>query len=109
MLIFGALLRCASPVLTMAAAMGHGRQIFYSPPDKRQEAQVGTGHMQHKGEVLCPVCGAGVRALLESDTAEGIEGTMHRVRWYFSNTLLQEMCGSCLGVRCCCDVATAYF
>ena len=44
MLIFGALLRCASPVLTMAAAMGHGRQIFFSPPDKRQEAQVWEGH-----------------------------------------------------------------
>ena len=42
MLIFGALLRCASPVLTIAAAMGHGRQIFYSPADKRQEAQART-------------------------------------------------------------------
>ena len=40
MLVFGALLRCASPVLTVAAAMGHGRQIFFSPADKRQESQV---------------------------------------------------------------------
>ena len=40
MLVFGALLHCASPVLTIAAAMGHGRQIFYSPADKRQESQV---------------------------------------------------------------------
>ena len=39
MLVFGALLRCASPVLTVAAAMGHGRQIFFSPADKRQESQ----------------------------------------------------------------------
>ena len=40
MLVFGALLRCASPVLTVAAAMGHGRQIFFSPADKRQKSQV---------------------------------------------------------------------
>ncbi len=40
MLVFGALLRCTSPVLTIAAAMGHGRQVFFSPADKRQESQV---------------------------------------------------------------------
>lgn len=40
MLVHGALLRCAGPVLTIAAAMGHGRPVFYSPPDKCGEAQV---------------------------------------------------------------------
>lgn len=40
MLVVGALLRCVGPVLTIAAAMAHGRSIFFSPPDKRQEAQV---------------------------------------------------------------------
>jgi len=38
MLVVGALLRCAGPVLTIAAAMAHGRSIFFSPPDRRQEA-----------------------------------------------------------------------
>lgn len=41
MLVVGALLRCAGPVLTIAAAMAHGRSIFFSPPDRRQEANVG--------------------------------------------------------------------
>jgi HrpA-like RNA helicase len=40
MLIHGALLRCTSPILTIAAAMAHNRSIFFSPPDKRQDAQV---------------------------------------------------------------------
>ncbi len=39
MLILGALLRCVDPVLTIAAALGHGRSVFYSPPDQRQEAE----------------------------------------------------------------------
>jgi HrpA-like RNA helicase len=40
MLIHGALLRCTSPILTIAAAMAHNRSFFFSPPDKRQDAQV---------------------------------------------------------------------
>jgi hypothetical protein len=40
MLVHGALLRCAAPVLTIAAALGHGRPVFYSPPDRRRDAQV---------------------------------------------------------------------
>jgi len=39
MLIFGAMLRCLDPILTVAAAQGHGRSIFFSPPDKREEAE----------------------------------------------------------------------
>ena len=30
--------RCLTPVLTIVAAMGYGRPIFGSPPDKRDEA-----------------------------------------------------------------------
>jgi len=37
MLVFGALLRCLSPVLTIAAALS-GRPPFLSPSDKREEA-----------------------------------------------------------------------
>ncbi len=40
MLVHGALLRCVGPCLTIAAAMGHGRPVFFAPVDKRQEAQV---------------------------------------------------------------------
>ena len=39
MLIFGAMLRCLDPLLTVAAAQGHGRPVFFSPPDKREEAE----------------------------------------------------------------------
>jgi ATP-dependent RNA helicase DHX57 len=39
MLIFGAMLRCLDPILTVAAAQGHGRSVFFSPPDKREEAE----------------------------------------------------------------------
>ena len=30
--------RCLSPMLTIVAAMGYGRPIFVSPPDRRDEA-----------------------------------------------------------------------
>eukprot|EP00887_Chlorella_sp_A99_P002300 scaffold10.g2300.t1 len=39
MLIYGALLRCLDPVLTIAAAQGFGRPVFFSPPDRREEAE----------------------------------------------------------------------
>lgn len=39
MLIYGALLRCMDPILTITAALSHGRQIFFSPVDRRQEAE----------------------------------------------------------------------
>jgi ATP-dependent RNA helicase DHX57 len=39
MLLYGALLRCLDPVLTIAAAQGWGRPIFWSPPDKRDEVR----------------------------------------------------------------------
>jgi hypothetical protein len=36
MLIFGALLTCLDPVLTIASAMAHGRPVFMSPgPDAK--------------------------------------------------------------------------
>lgn len=41
MLLYGALLRCLDPVLTIAAAQGWGRPIFWSPPDKRDEVRGG--------------------------------------------------------------------
>ena len=38
MLVFGALLACLDPVLTIAAAMAHGRPLFMSPrPEEREE------------------------------------------------------------------------
>lgn len=40
MLLYGALLRCLDPVLTIAAAQGWGRPVFWSPPDKRGEASL---------------------------------------------------------------------
>lgn len=38
MLIFGAILGCLDPILTIAAAQGFGRPVFWSPPDQRAEA-----------------------------------------------------------------------
>ncbi|KAF8055672.1 DHX57 [Scenedesmus sp. PABB004] len=38
-LLHGCMLRCASPLLTIAAALGHGRPMWVNPPpDKRSEA-----------------------------------------------------------------------
>lgn len=37
MLLYGSLLRCLDPVLTIAAAQGWGRPVFWSTPDKREE------------------------------------------------------------------------
>ena len=34
----GGLCRCCAPVLTIAAALAHGRPVFQSPPDRRTEA-----------------------------------------------------------------------
>lgn len=31
--------RCVGPVLTVVAAMAHGRPAFQSPPDRREEAE----------------------------------------------------------------------
>lgn len=44
MLLYGSLLRCLDPVLTIAAAQGWGRPVFWSAPDKREEVgAVGLG------------------------------------------------------------------
>lgn len=40
MLIYGALLRCLDPVLTIAAALSYGRSIFFEPPDRREEVSL---------------------------------------------------------------------
>lgn len=37
MLIYGCLLRCLDPILTIAAAMAHGRPIFAAPPAEREQ------------------------------------------------------------------------
>eukprot|EP00976_Prorocentrum_cordatum_P115787 1196065-Prorocentrum_minimum.AAC.1 len=38
MLVFGAMLGCLSPILTIAGAMSTGRGVFVSPRDNRAEA-----------------------------------------------------------------------
>jgi HrpA-like RNA helicase len=38
MLIFGAMLRCTDPLLTVAAAVSYSRQVFMSPQTAREEA-----------------------------------------------------------------------
>ena len=38
MLIYGAILRCLDPVLTIVAAQAFGKPVFWSTPDKREEA-----------------------------------------------------------------------
>jgi hypothetical protein len=43
MLLYGALLRCLDPVLTIAAAQAWGRPIFWSPPDRRDAVSVLAG------------------------------------------------------------------
>ncbi len=37
MLLFGSMLGCLDPVLTIAAAMGHGRPIFLTPAPAQQQ------------------------------------------------------------------------
>ncbi|KAK9848234.1 hypothetical protein WJX84_008694, partial [Apatococcus fuscideae] len=37
-LLFGSMLGCCAPVLTIAAALAHGRPVFQSPSDRRTEA-----------------------------------------------------------------------
>ena len=40
MLVFGAMLGCLDPVLTVAAALAHGRPVFLSaPPDAQQDLE----------------------------------------------------------------------
>jgi ATP-dependent RNA helicase DHX57 len=40
MLVYGAMLGCLDPVLTVAAALAHGRPMFMSvPPDAQQEVE----------------------------------------------------------------------
>jgi HrpA-like RNA helicase len=38
MLIYGALLQCLDPILTIAAAIAYGRSVFISPQQNREEA-----------------------------------------------------------------------
>jgi ATP-dependent RNA helicase DHX57 len=53
MLIFGALLTCLDPVLTIASAMAHGRPVFMSPsPDARDEVETA------RRELLMPAVSA---------------------------------------------------
>lgn len=37
MVIYGAMLRCLDPILTVAAVLSYGKSIFFEPPDKRAE------------------------------------------------------------------------
>ena len=37
--------RCVSPILTVVAAMTHGRSVFVSPPDKREEANLARANL----------------------------------------------------------------
>lgn len=48
MLIYGAILRCLDPVLTIVAAQAFGKPVFWSTPDKREEA------LQAKQSILGP-------------------------------------------------------
>ena len=41
MLVYGAMLQCLDPVLTIAAAQGFGKPVFWSPLDKREEVSRG--------------------------------------------------------------------
>lgn len=55
-LIFGAVLGCLDPVLTIAACL-NGRPIFLNPREKRQEAKEyvlvdDTNKLGHKGSLL---------------------------------------------------------
>jgi ATP-dependent RNA helicase DHX57 len=40
MLIYGAILRCVDPVLTIAAAQAHGKSVFWSSQDTRKDADI---------------------------------------------------------------------
>lgn len=40
MLIYGALLRCMDPILTIASSLSHGRSVFWTPQDRRQDFEV---------------------------------------------------------------------
>ena len=45
MLVYGALLGCVDPILTIAAAMALSRHPFLSPADRRQEANAARKHL----------------------------------------------------------------
>lgn len=49
MLIYGAMLQCLDPVLTIAAALSCGRPMFMSPLEKREEAKA------RKSELYAPL------------------------------------------------------
>ena len=46
MLVYAAMLQCTDPVLTIAAALGHGRPVFVSPPQvcRTLHSLLGFGH-----------------------------------------------------------------
>lgn len=44
-LVINAACRCVDPILTIVAAMAHGRSVFVSPPDKRAEAAAARGSL----------------------------------------------------------------
>ena len=39
MLVYAAMLQCTDPLLTVAAALSHGRPVFMAPPAARDEAK----------------------------------------------------------------------
>lgn len=60
MLIFGALLQCTDPMLTVAAAVSYSRQVFVSPQAAREEAnaarkQIAGPQLAHKSDHLATV------------------------------------------------------
>ncbi|PRW33164.1 P-loop containing nucleoside triphosphate hydrolase isoform A [Chlorella sorokiniana] len=77
MLLYGSLLRCLDPVLTIAAAQGWGRPVFWSTPDKREEAEVARRSVAaavvvSKSDHLAVVAAYNSwRAVLEKDGRQG--------------------------------------
>ena len=39
MLLYGAILQCVDPILTISAAIAYGRSVFLAPPTARDEAR----------------------------------------------------------------------
>ena len=80
MLIFGAMLRCLDPILTVAAVQGHGRPVFWSTPDRRDEAEAAkkalTAHIAvSKSDHLAAVAAYnGWRAALRRGNRSGASG-----------------------------------
>jgi HrpA-like RNA helicase len=88
MLVYAAMLQCTDPLLTIAAALAHGRPVFLSPPN--QEASV------VQSDIICAACDtksdhlATVFAFNQYRRLRGQEGFQAARRWCMESYMSAE-------------------